>query len=82
MAQHKPATGRSRDGPARFDQPLAHARADNRPALAAYVPASWPTQAQNLRILNHLAEVTDVIELGWPSTFSDHVRDRITGELR
>ncbi len=54
------------DAPARFDQVLAHARAGNRAALATYLPAGYPTQAQSLRILHRLAEVTDVIELGWP----------------
>ncbi|MFH8257825.1 tryptophan synthase subunit alpha [Streptomyces roseolus] len=54
------------DAPARFDQVLAQARADNRAALATYLPAGYPTQAQSLRILHRLAEATDVIELGWP----------------
>ncbi|MFF7117508.1 tryptophan synthase subunit alpha [Streptomyces albogriseolus] len=62
----QPPAGRVPDAPARFDQVLAHARADNRAALATYLPAGYPTQAQNLRILHRLAEVTDVIELGWP----------------
>ncbi|MCX4681628.1 tryptophan synthase subunit alpha [Streptomyces sp. NBC_01433] len=45
---------------------LARARADNRAALATYLPAGYPNQTQSLRILHRLAEVSDVIELGWP----------------
>ncbi|WP_435058014.1 tryptophan synthase subunit alpha [Streptomyces sp. bgisy060] len=62
----QPPAGPVPDAPARFDQVLAHARAGNRAALATYLPAGYPTQAQSLRILHRLAEVTDVIELGWP----------------
>ncbi|MGW6145599.1 tryptophan synthase subunit alpha [Streptomyces sp. NPDC055140] len=61
-----PLAGPAPDAPARFDQVLARARADNRAALATYLPAGYPTQDQSLRILHRLAEVTDVIELGWP----------------
>ncbi|MGW3391929.1 tryptophan synthase subunit alpha [Streptomyces cinereoruber] len=64
----QPPAGPVPDAPARFDQVLAHARADNRAALATYLPAGYPTQAQSLRILHRLSEVTDVIELGWPYT--------------
>jgi tryptophan synthase alpha chain len=61
-----PPEGPAPGAPARFDQVLARARADNRAALATYLPAGYPNQAQSLRILHRLAEVTDVIELGWP----------------
>ncbi|MCQ1580417.1 tryptophan synthase subunit alpha [Streptomyces parvus] len=63
---NRPPAGPASDASARFDQVLAHARADNRAALATYLPAGYPTQAQSLRIMHRLAEVTDVIELGWP----------------
>ncbi|MFI6277979.1 tryptophan synthase subunit alpha [Streptomyces sp. NPDC050988] len=63
-----PPAGPAAGAPARFDQVLARTRADNRAALATYLPAGYPNQAQSLRILHSLAEVTDVIELGWPYT--------------
>lgn len=63
----------------RFDQVLARTRAGNRAALATYLPAGYPNQTQRLGILHRLAEVTDVIDLGWPY---DHASDRITGDLR
>lgn len=59
--------------PARFDQVLARARADNRAALATYLPAGYPTQVQSLRILHRLAEISDVIEVGWP--YSEPILD-------
>ncbi|MDF3303198.1 tryptophan synthase subunit alpha [Streptomyces tropicalis] len=62
----QPPAGPVPNAHARFDQVLAQARASNRAALATYLPAGYPTQAQSLRILHRLAEVTDVIELGWP----------------
>ncbi|MFF7953692.1 tryptophan synthase subunit alpha [Streptomyces griseorubiginosus] len=58
--------GSAPGAPARFDQVLARARANNRAALATYLPAGYPNQAHSLRILHRLAEATDVIELGWP----------------
>ncbi|MCX4826369.1 tryptophan synthase subunit alpha [Streptomyces sp. NBC_01142] len=68
-----PPEGPAPGAPARFDQVLARARADNRAALATYLPAGYPNQAQSLRILHRLAGVTDVIELGWP--FSEPTLD-------
>ncbi|MET8816529.1 tryptophan synthase subunit alpha [Streptomyces sp. NPDC004549] len=65
-APSRPQAGPAPGPPARFDQVLARARADNRAALATYLPAGYPSQAQSLRILHRLAEVSDVIELGWP----------------
>ncbi|MFF3957405.1 tryptophan synthase subunit alpha [Streptomyces sp. NPDC001890] len=62
----RPQAGPAPGAPARFNQAFAHARADNRAALATYLPAGYPNQTQSLRILHRLAEVTDVIELGWP----------------
>jgi tryptophan synthase alpha chain len=67
------------DAAARFDQVLALTRDDNRTALATYLPAGYPNQAQSLRVLHRLAEVTDAIELGQPY---DHAAERIAGDLR
>jgi tryptophan synthase alpha chain len=64
---------------ARFDQVLARIRADNRAALATYLPAGYPNQAQSLWVLPRLAEVADAIELGRPY---DHAAERIAGDLR
>ncbi|MFI0813595.1 tryptophan synthase subunit alpha [Streptomyces echinatus] len=78
----RPPAGPVPGAPARFDQVLARACADNRAALATYLPVGYPNQARSLRILHRLAEVTDVVELGWPHHFSDRLGDRIAGDLR
>ncbi len=76
------AAGAARGAPARFDQAPARSCAGNRAAQATYLPAGYPNQAQSQRILHHLAEVTDVIELGWPHQSSDRPGDWIAGDLR
>ncbi|MFI5864748.1 tryptophan synthase subunit alpha [Streptomyces sp. NPDC051546] len=63
---HRPPAGLAPDAPTRFDHTLVRARAEQRSALATYLPAGYPNQTQSLRILHHLAEAADVIELGWP----------------
>lgn len=52
--------------PERLDHVLAQSRAEDRAALATYLRAGYPKQAQSLCLLHRLAEVAEVIELGWP----------------
>ncbi|MEU7072907.1 tryptophan synthase subunit alpha [Streptomyces narbonensis] len=49
-------------------QALAHARRRGRAALAAYLPAGYPTFAQSLDTLHLLATTADVLEIGLPYT--------------
>ncbi|MFD9773386.1 tryptophan synthase subunit alpha [[Kitasatospora] papulosa] len=52
----------------RLEQALANARGEGRAALAAYLPAGYPTLDQSLDALHLLATTADVIEIGLPYT--------------
>ncbi len=55
---------------------ITRARAAGRPALAAYVTAGFPSPAAFPGILERVAEVADVVEVGIP--FSDPMADGVT----
>lgn len=59
--------------PSPLSAALAAARARSRAALAAYLPAGYPTLGQSLDALRLLAASADVIEVGLP--FSDPLLD-------
>jgi tryptophan synthase alpha chain len=52
---------------------LKAARREGRAALAAYMPAGYPTLATSVEVLHALAQHADVVEVGLP--FSDPVLD-------
>src|SRR5690606_32307564 len=56
-----------------LDRALARARGQERAALAAYLPAGYPTLDQSLDALHLLATTADVIEIGLP--YSDPLMD-------
>ncbi|WP_331736113.1 tryptophan synthase subunit alpha (plasmid) [Streptomyces xanthophaeus] len=57
----------------RLDQALAQARGEGRAALAAYLPAGYPTLGESIDALRLLAATADVIEVGLP--YSDPLMD-------
>jgi hypothetical protein len=77
-----PPAGAAPGAPARLDQVQSTARAQYRPSLAACLPPGCPNQVQSTLILRRLAEAADVIELGWPFSFSERQDGRIVGDLR
>ncbi|MFI2906776.1 tryptophan synthase subunit alpha [Streptomyces sp. PDY-4] len=56
-----------------LERALARARGQERAALAAYLPAGYPTLDQSLDALHLLATTADVIEIGLP--YSDPLMD-------
>lgn len=64
-----------------LDTALAGARREGRAALAAYMPAGYPTVARSAEVLMALAQHVDVLEVGLPHTFSDHATVRTAGDL-
>jgi tryptophan synthase, alpha subunit len=54
--------------PSRLGQALANARGQGRAALAAYLPAGYPTLGQSLDALHLLSTTVDLIEIGLPYT--------------